>query len=128
MQIMKIAILGIAAILIAIQFKSNKSEYGIYISLVAAIIIFYFGITKLDMILETINKISGYISINQKFIAILIKIIGITYICEFASSLCKDAGYSAIASQIEVVGKLSILAISMPVLLALLETVNSFLG
>lgn len=124
----KIAILGIVAVLLAIQFKNEKSEYGIYISLVACIIIFGFGIKKLQIILETINKIQGYIVVNQTYIIILIKIIGITYTAEFASNLCKDAGHGAISNQIELVGKLTILSISMPILMALLETINEFLA
>ena len=47
--------------------------------------------------------------------------IGVTYISEFASSLCRDAGYSTVAGQIELVGKLSILTIGMPIVLALFE-------
>ena len=57
----------------------------------------------------------------------LLKIVGITYIADFSSNLCKDAGYGAIAGQIEIFGKLSVLAISTPILMALLETVQSFL-
>lgn len=56
------------------------------------------------------------------------KIIGITYIAEFASDICKDAGHAAIANQIQIFGKLSVLAVSMPIVLALLETINGFLS
>ena len=59
--------------------------------------------------------------------AILLKMIGITYVAEFSANLCKDAGYQAVAGQIEMFGKLSILVISMPVLLALLDTISQFL-
>lgn len=123
----KIAVIGIAAVLIAIQFKSTKSEYATYISLTACILIFYLSIQRVEIIINAIKQIQGYIKINQAYIAILIKIIGITYIAEFTSSLCKDAGHAAIAGQIELVGKLTILTVSMPILLALLETINSFL-
>lgn len=124
---LKIAAIGIVAVLLAIQFKSGKSEYGTYISLAACIIIFSLGIFKLEMIIDTIKKIQSYIVIKQTYIVILIKIIGITYIAEFASNLCKDAGHGAIANQIELVGKLTILSMSMPILMALLETINDFL-
>ena len=53
---------------------------------------------------------------------------GITYLADFSASLCQDAGYSAIAGQIEFFGKISILAVSAPVMLALLETITGFLG
>lgn len=123
----QIAILGLASVLLAIQFKGQKGEYGIYIALAASILIFGIGLTKIEVILAGIAEIQSYIHINETYVALLIKIVGITYVAEFASQLCKDAGYSAIASQIEVAGKLTILTISMPVLMALLKTIHEFL-
>ncbi len=123
----QVALIGITVVLMSILFKNNKSEYAIYISLVGCILIFYLGITKLEIIINTIKKIQTYISLNQTYIAILIKIIGITYIAEFSSNICKDCGQTAVANQIELVGKLTILATGMPILLALLDTINDFL-
>lgn len=57
----------------------------------------------------------------------LMKMVGITYVAEFTSGICKDAGFGALGGQIEIFGKLSILAISTPILLALLETLQVFL-
>lgn len=121
------AMLGLVAVLIAIQFKGQKGEYGIYIALAASMLIFGIALTKLEVILGVIREMQSYIEISETYISLLIKIVGITYVAEFASALCKDAGYGAVASQIEVVGKLTILTVSMPVLLALLRTMNHFL-
>lgn len=123
----KIAIIGLASVLLAIHFKNTKPEYATYIGLTACLIIFYLSIQRVEIILSTLKQIQSYIKINQTYITILIKIIGITYIAEFTSSLCKDAGHAAIAGQIELVGKLTILTISMPILVALLETISKFL-
>ncbi|CUH93279.1 SpoIIIAC/SpoIIIAD family protein [Herbinix luporum] len=123
----EVAIISIIAILMGIIFKKGKEEYSIYISLAACFIIVLLGIGKLEIILDTINRLQGYIKINKAYINILVKILGITYVTEFAAALCKDSGYHAIGEQVELVGKLSILAISMPILLALLDTINNFL-
>jgi len=56
------------------------------------------------------------------------KMIGITYIAEFSSGICKDAGYGSLGNQIEIFGKLSILAVSMPILLALMEMIQGILS
>ncbi len=122
-----VAMIGIVAVLIAIIFKKGREEYSLYISIAACFIILMLGIGKLEVILDTITRLQGYIKINKAYVNILIKIIGITYVTEFAASLCKDSGYQAIGEQVELVGKLSILAISMPILLALLDTINNFL-
>ena len=51
-----------------------------------------------------------------------------TYIAEFASDLCRDAGYQGVAGQIQIFGKISVLAVSVPVLTALLDVIQTFLG
>ena len=58
---------------------------------------------------------------DMEYITLLMKMIGVTYLSEFSSSICRDAGYSAVAGQIELVGKLTILTIGMPIVLALFE-------
>ncbi|MBR3772239.1 MAG: stage III sporulation protein AD [Clostridium sp.] len=124
----KIALLGVIAALVAIQFKGRRPEYGVYISISACILIFALGVTKIKSIMAILDKIQGYISISPTYIAILLKMIGITYIAEFSASLCKDAGHDALSNQISIVGKLTILSMSMPVVVSLLDTIREFLA
>ena len=56
------------------------------------------------------------------------KVIGITYLCEFSAGICKDAGYGAISEQIEVLGKLSVMFSGLPILLAVVEQIQSYMG
>lgn len=116
------------AVLLALLFKNDKSEYGVYITIAGGMLIFSLGISKVETIMDTIATLKGYLSINSTYMGVLVKMLGITYIAEFASNLCKDAGYASISSQIEMVGKLTILSMSMPIITALLETIHSFLN
>lgn len=127
MDIIKIAILGIVGALLGIMLKGQKKEYELFVMLGVSLCIFYFIITKLQLVVSVINRMQDYVNLDTSYIAILIKMIGITYVSEFSANLCKDAGYQAVAGQIEMFGKLSILAISMPVILVLLETIGEFL-
>ena len=128
MDILKIAVLGIAGMLLGILLKEQKKEYELFVMLGVSLCIFYFIMSKLELVLSVINRMQAYVRLDTGYIAILIKMIGITYVAEFSSNLCKDAGYQAVAGQIEMFGKLSILVISMPVLLVLLETIGEFLS
>lgn len=128
MNILQIAAIGLSVVFLAVMLKSYNGTYSLYIVFAGCILIFYFAMDRLSVVFSAINEIQSYIRINSKYLNSLIKIIGITYIAEFGSAICKDAGYSAIASQIEMFGKLSILALSMPVILALLSTVEGLLG
>lgn len=127
MDIVKIGILGIAGVLMAIPLRKGKSEYSLFISMTVCICIFVSIITKVQIILEFIEKMESLISIDSTYLALVVKMVGITYAAEFAVNICKDAGYSAIAGQIETFAKMSILVISLPVLMAFLETVGSMI-
>lgn len=124
----RVALLGIAGVLLALQLKSLKSEYSIYLCLGVSALIFWYMTEQLGSILEGLEMIQDTLPLNAGYIRTLIKIVGITYIAEFASDLCKDAGYQAVAGQIQMFGKLSVLTVSIPILTALLDTVRTFLG
>ncbi len=128
MDIVKIAALGIVGTLLGILLKGQKKEYELFVTLGVSLCIFYFIMSKLELVLSVVNQMQEYVSLDTSYIAILVKMIGITYVSEFSANLCKDAGYQAVAGQIEMFGKLSILVISMPVLLVLLETIGEFLS
>ena len=125
MTIITIAAAGIATVLLAVQLKGLKGEYMV---MAAGAFIFFYGTGKLKDILEALERIQGYIKVNSVYLVTLLKMVGITYVAEFASGICKDAGYGSLGNQIEIFGKLSILGISMPILLALFGTLETFLG
>ena len=77
---------------------------------------------------DSLGRIGNYIKVDQRFFGTMIKMIGITYLAEFSSGICKDAGYQSIASQIEIFSKLTILAMGLPILQTLLEVMTGFLG
>lgn len=126
MAMVQAAVMGISAVVLAIQIKSLRPEYSTYLILTAGLIIAVLGVTRLDVILETVRKIGTYINVQNVYLGTLLKMVGITYIAEFAAGICKDAGFSSLGVQIEMFGKLSILVLSGPVLLALLETLQRF--
>lgn len=128
MTIVQVAVMGIVAVALAVQVKPLKSEYAVYMILAAGLLIAFLGVSRLEIILDTAKKIGSYIQVKNIYLGTLLKMVGITYIAEFAAGICKDAGFSALGVQIEMFGKLSILAVSAPVLLALLETLQVFIG
>lgn len=127
MDIIKIGILGIAGVLLAMILKKEKGEFSILISMVVCICIFIYIITKLQTVFSFTQKLEEMVSIDSAYIGLVVKMVGITYAAEFAANICKDAGYSSIAGQIETFAKMSILVVSLPVLLTFMETIGSFL-
>jgi len=118
---LKTALLGILTIIIAMAMKQGKAEYATFVSFTGCIMIAWIAIQILQGITGSVERLSGLLSVDMEYIALLAKMIGVAYLSEFSSSLCRDAGYGAVAGQIELVGKLSVLSIGMPVVFALFE-------
>ena len=128
MTIIQAAVLGITAVALAVQLKPLRQEYSVYLILAAGLVIGFLSISRLELILDTVRAIGSQIRVKNIYLGTLLKMVGITYIAEFASGICRDAGFSALGTQVEMFGKLSILAGSAPVLQALLETLQVFLS
>ena len=128
MTIIQAAVLGITAVALAVQLKPLRQEDSEYLILAAGLVIGFLSISRLELILDTVRAIGSQIRVKNIYLGTLLKMVGITYIAEFASGICRDAGFSALGTQVEMFGKLSILAVSAPVLQALLETLQVFLS
>ena len=128
MSMLQVGVIGVLGVLFAVQFKSGKSEYGIYISIGLSLLVFFSIVSKLKVILDVVRQIGETIHLNTAYVGMLMKMLGIAYVAEFSSGICKDAGYQTIASQIEIFSKLAILVMGMPVILALLEMIGEFLS
>lgn len=128
MTMVKMALAGVVGTLLALQFKSGKSEYGSYLSIGVTILVFFALQSKLETVIEAVKRLSAEIGISGEYVGIMLKMLGITYVAECAGGICKDAGYQAVAGQIEIFAKLSLMVLSLPVLLALLDTIQKFLS
>ena len=127
MEVVKIVMIGITGVLLALFLKESKPEYSVYLSFAVGICILGYAVEKLSYLFESIKKIQEFLPVDEKYVLVLLKMTGATYIGQFSSSICKDAGYAAIAGQIELFVKLYLIILSLPVLLALVETIHNFL-
>ena len=128
MSIVQAAMIGIVGVILILQLKNGKSEYGIYLTIAVSLLLFLGMSGKLSSISETIRTIGNAVNVENLYVETMMKMLGIVYVTEFASGICKDAGYQTIAGQIEIFAKLTLLGLSMPVLEALIQTVGRFLG
>ena len=125
MEIIKIIGVGLLTLIISILLKDVKKEFSIYAVIIGTSIILFLS---MDVLKEIINFVEGLTkNVNGEFIKILLKMTGIAILTEYAVSLCKDSGESAIATKIDLGGKIILISLSIPVISSTLETLTQLL-
>lgn len=125
LSIVQLVLIAVVGMLIALTFRKQQADMSVMVSIGICLLLMFFMVQAFDTLVSFIQKISGYM--NLEYVGVLLKLIGIAYVCEFASSLCKDAGYQAISGQIEVAGRVAMMIITIPVMLAIIDTIEQFL-
>lgn len=128
MSIVRIAGLSLVAVAASVAVKQIKPEIGLYIPIIAAAVIFIYALSAMSGILDEISgKLESY-GLNNEYMAVLFKSLGIAYITQFATDCCKDAGESAIATKVELFGKVMVLACALPVMFSVLDMIDEVLS
>lgn len=123
MNLIAVSFAAVIVVLIAIKIKDMDSGYGVILSMAGCVMVMYFVVSRFRQIADYIDRITAYISVNITYIDVILKMIGLAYVCQFSSDLCRDAGYNAIASQVEMAGKISLILLCMPVLMSVIDLV-----
>ncbi len=127
MEIIKIIGIAFLAVIIILILKQYRPEFAMYTSIIAGALILFLSIGKLDSIIQLLNTIATKTQGNGQFLGVLLKMTGIAFLTEFAVSVCKDSGETAIANKVDLGGKIIIVAISVPIISTLLETIIKIL-
>lgn len=127
MEIFKIVGFVLIALFLFLILKDRKNEMAMLVTLAAGVIILLFLFGKLSEIINFIQSIGNKANIDMVYIGIVLKILAIAYVTTFCSEICKDAGASSLASKVEFSGKILILALAIPILMAVLDSILQIL-
>ena len=123
MEIMQIIGIAIISTVLCLVLKKDRPEIANFVAITAGVAILLSVVLKLNFIVEEINSLAERANIPSMYISLIIKLIGIAYIMEFAVSLCKDCGENNIASKLEFGGKIIIMSMSFPILLSIIDVI-----
>ena len=123
MDIIKIAFSWLTALFFIIVIQQSRKDLAIIISLFVGVSIFVFIFGKFNAIILFLQEIALKANINTVYLNIVLKILAISYIASFCSEICKDAGSNNIASKVEFGGKILILFLAVPILMAVLQSI-----
>lgn len=126
-EIFKIIGLALITTIGVIIVKQIKPEIAIFVGLAGSIIIFLYIINLLEQVFDLFNYILDATNINGEMFAILLKIVGVGYITEISANICADSGNNAVASKVQLAGKLVIFVLAIPIITNLVEMITELL-
>ncbi len=124
MEIEKIVGIGITSVILSLMLKGSRPEMSALVSVSAVAVLFVIVSPYLKSVLSMFVDLSEQTGIEMKYVIIVVKIIGISYIAQIGADICRDAGETAIGTKVELGGKIVITAYSMPIVYKLLEVVG----
>ncbi|GED29560.1 MULTISPECIES: stage III sporulation protein AD [Brevibacillus] len=127
MEIVQIVGLGLVATILALVIKEQKPMFAFLLAIASGVIIFFFLVGKIAEVIRILERLAVQADLNLVFLETILKIIGIAYIAEFGAQMTRDAGQGAIASKIELAGKVLILVMAVPIIQIIIETVIDLL-
>jgi stage III sporulation protein AD len=121
MEVVKIVGISIYAVAMIIVLKNQRPEMALMLSIATGVMIMLFAIYKMSSIVNVLNELITKSGVNKDFLLIIVKVIGIAYIVEFGKNICIDAGQSAIATKLEMAGKVIIVVLTIPLISSLVN-------
>lgn len=123
MDLIKIIGVAILICIVSIVTKQIKPEFSLIIIIAGSCLLLWYILQYVGTIVNVFDNIATQTNINTEFLTIILKIVGIGYLIEFAANICVDSGNSSIADKIILIGKLIILTVSMPIISNLLNVI-----
>lgn len=127
MDIPAIAIVCIAAAVIAKVIQPSSRDLAALLSISAVVVVFLSISSQIYEMVYAIQRTADDSGIDSGYIAIALKALGICYICELAGSSCHDCGETALASVVDISGRIAIAIICLPLIESFINVVKSIL-
>ena len=127
MEIFKFVLLGVVVAALAMLLKGTRPEIALMLSLSAGILLFLLALDNLASVVDFADKLGQKYGLKSEYLILALKIVGIALVSDFGAQICKDAGENAIASKVELGGKLTVLALALPVIAELIKIVGTIL-
>ena len=127
MNIVSLCAVAVTAAVLSLSLRKKNGEISVLLIIACSAGLLFSVLSQAASVLGTVNEIVAVSGINADYVAVLLKVIGICLLTEFTANTCRDAGSSALASNVTLAGKLMAAVCALPLYADILNTVMSLL-
>lgn len=128
MDIVAFCFVALFASVAALSLKKYTPDISAIITIGAGILIFASVLGKILPIIEELRILINSAGAAAEYGSILIKTIGICFLCQFTSDACRDAGQASLATRVELAGRVAILIIALPMFEKIMSVAVTLIG
>ncbi len=128
MNVVAVCALAVTAAVLALTLRPKSGETALLLTVACAVMILSSVLGNAASIISTVQSIVAASQISTGYIAVMLKVIGICLLTEFTANICRDAGSSALASNVTLAGKLMVTFTALPLYADILNMVSSLLS
>ncbi len=123
MLLAKIIFISLITVILGITISNFNKEFKVHITVIFGVLVMLLLFRELKGYIQEFIDIFVRYNIKIEYFATILKIVGIAYICDFISLLCKDLNYESVGKKVEISGKLIILIYSIDVIKIFLDQI-----
>ena len=110
------------AAFLALLLRRYQPEYTLLIGLVAGALVLTTAITQAQPLFAAVNRLLSAAGLPGEYGTRLIKALGICLLTQLSADACRDAGEAGLAGKAELVGKLALLILALPLFESIAQT------
>jgi stage III sporulation protein AD len=119
---------GVVAVILVLVVKQYRPDMAPLIGLACGVVLIVWSLERFSWLWGWIKNALAKTGVNGTYIGILIKITLLAVLFELGTDMCADAGETAVATKMELAGKLVILITALPILVGLIDLLSGLLG
>lgn len=128
MELSSIIAIALITAMLVLFLKDYRPEYAILAAIAAGCVILGMVLIQVVPAIGELNSLLKEVNVNTSYFAVAFKALGICYLTQFASDICRDFGQSSLAGKVDLAGKVMIVTISLPLLKGIIEAALGLVG
>ena len=123
----KISALAVCAALCALLLKKSNAELALCLALAAGAVLLIFALELVGSIAGAAQRAREMSGLSSAVFSPVLKCVAVGIICSLAGEACRDSGSSLLANAADIAGAVCALFCALPLMTALLDTVEALL-
>lgn len=127
-DVLKLCGFGLLAVMLCVIVRQLKPESAVFVNIAAGAMLLAAAVKMLSPSVKAISELADSAGISGEFAEVLIKALAISYIAALSADCARDAGEAALSAKLELAGRVSIAALSLPVFTSLAGLITSMIN